>query len=91
MSSIITTTPWCHKSSIPSNINNFDVPTIVCNLEKLIHSRILNFYKFKSKPKLVDCKTSQDMLVDCKTSQDMLVDLKTSQDMLADCKTSQDM
>ena len=37
------------SSNIPSNINNFDVPTVVYNLEKSVHSRIFNFNKFVSK------------------------------------------
>ena len=33
------------SSSITININNFDVPTVVYNLDKSIRSRIVNFNK----------------------------------------------
>ena len=34
------------RSSIPSNISNFDLPPVVINLEKNIHSRIFNLIRF---------------------------------------------
>lgn len=37
--------PGVH-SSIPSNINNFDISAVVYNLEKLIHIGLLNFNRF---------------------------------------------
>ena len=36
------------RSSLPSNINNFDVRTVVFSLEKSIHNRIFNFNTFVS-------------------------------------------